>query len=107
MEQIPYNEVKIIGNLIKKEISELCSEMEVDIAGSFRRKQLASGDIDILLYSKCLKTQNDVSKSKILIDIVSQLKSEKLVIDSIAESKTKFTGYLRLQKNTMKNIVIW
>ena len=49
LEKISRNEVEVIGNIVINKCKELMPLSEVSIMGSFRRGQMFSGDVDILI----------------------------------------------------------
>ena len=92
---IPRKEILSIRLKLLKFISQINTNYEVIVCGSFRRKKQTSGDIDVLILSPELPTEEIIKSSTInhLQVIVEHLKKKKLIIDSLTEDGgTKFMG---------------
>lgn len=92
---IPRKEILSIRLKLIKFIGQLSSSYEVIVCGSFRRKKPTSGDIDVLILSPELPTEEVIKASKVnhLGIIVEHLKSKKVIVDSLTEDGgTKFMG---------------
>ncbi len=84
-EMLKYNEV----------LSDICNEIAPDmlfsINGSFRRKHLSSGDLDVLI-------SGPEGKNKLYRDLfISKLKERDIVKDVLASGKKKFMGISKLE----------
>lgn len=93
--KIPRAEVKKFGDAVAKVVGSAC---KVKLAGSYMYGAKESGDIDIILVCKGLKTKKDVMKSgeKVMRDIVERLKKKGLIIEVLDLGKSKFMGLGRL-----------
>lgn len=92
---IPRKEILAIRLKLIKFIGQLSPSYEVIVCGSFRRKKPTSGDIDVLILSPELSTEEVIKSSTInhLQVIVDHLKKKKVIVDSLTdEGGTKFMG---------------
>jgi len=95
LEPIPRKEILSIRIKLIKFISQLKGNYEIIICGSFRRNKPTSGDIDVLILSPELHSEEVIKESYInhLQVIVEHLKKKKLIVDSLTEDGgTKFMG---------------
>jgi DNA polymerase/3'-5' exonuclease PolX len=113
---IPRSEIdkiyKIFNNILKKINNTLKIEKQFifEFCGSYRRENVTSGDIDILI-SKFGKVKDD---NNYLIEIVNLLKEpinknnkKPLIVDDITElGKTKYMGFLKYLDNPVRRIDI-
>ena len=116
---IPRDEIKEIKKVIKFIIDELNNEYNLNdtnkyifkICGSYRRKKIVSGDIDILIS----KYSDTSINSNHLQMIVNKLKEKQilnnnkpLIIDDITDKnyKTKYMGFLKFKNNLCRRIDI-
>ena len=84
MQRIPRKEMLQHNNYIKKTIRNIYPGLQIEITGSYRRKQEDSGDIDVLI-----KNNGEIE----LKDIVNTLtKKEYLLKDYFAFGDSKFLG---------------
>tara|TARA_B100000795_G_scaffold268871_1_gene256760 strand:+ start:1079 stop:2158 length:1080 start_codon:yes stop_codon:yes gene_type:complete len=98
---IPRKELLSIRLKLIKFISQLEGNYEVIICGSFRRKKPTSGDIDVLILSTELPTEESIRDESInhLQFIVEHLKKKKLIVDSLTVGgSTKFMGLCKATK---------
>jgi DNA polymerase/3'-5' exonuclease PolX len=94
-QKIPYREIVELGEIMRKCIHQIYPEIMVEICGSHRRQKAFSGDIDVLMTSKSIATEDDLIMSQIhyLKDIVHELKSIGFVIDDLtSQGDTKYMG---------------
>jgi DNA polymerase/3'-5' exonuclease PolX len=92
--RIPYSpEMKKHEKYITETITDFNSDIICNIAGSYRRKESTSGDIDVLL------TYSDYQDTEIFKNIVNQLIDNKYIKDTLAYGKKKFMGYCKLPKH--------
>ena len=92
---IPRKEIQSIRLKLIKFIGQLSDSYEVIVCGSFRRKKATSGDIDVLILSPELPTEEVIKASAVnhLHVIVEHLKKKKLIVDSLTEEGgTKYMG---------------
>ena len=92
---IPRKEIQGIRLKLIKFVAQLSTSYEVIVCGSFRRKKPTSGDIDVLILSPELPTEEVIKASTVnhLHVIVEHLKKKKLIVDSLTEEGgTKYMG---------------
>jgi len=82
-QRIPYNEIKSLEIHFMKILEKIDKDSELTIAGSYRRKNKDSGDIDIFLKSENKKTYNK------FIDV---LKENNLLVEDLARGNKKYMG---------------
>jgi DNA polymerase/3'-5' exonuclease PolX len=90
--RIPYKEMQKHDEFLKKVISQIDSELRIEIMGSYRRRRPNSGDIDCLVCHP-----GDIDHSKMFEDIVKKLESEKYLVDTFAKGNKKYNGVCRLK----------
>lgn len=74
-ERIPREEVEEIGAFVRESIDEIVKNVQVEIAGSYRRGNATCGDVDILV---CLKENQ--SKEGVLQNIIDHVDHRGLII---------------------------
>jgi DNA polymerase beta len=94
--RIPRKEIKKVESVLSKILKKVCPEMNMIIAGSYRRGKPDSGDIDVLLSSECLQTSQEVKKTTVMKDLMDILVDLGIILDIIAISKTKVNAYMIL-----------
>ena len=107
--RIPYSEIQKIEKYIKQICSEIDQNLNLTICGSYRRKQNTSGDIDILITHKDIKTNKDIENVDInyLEKLIKVLKSKKFLVDHLTiKGNTKYMGFCRFQDNPARRIDI-
>ena len=82
-----------IDTIIKTNFDE---SIHYIIAGSYRRGESSSGDIDILITS-------DLKDSSVLKQLVSLLKKNNLICDDLVMGSKKYHGIAKLSGKNMKN----
>jgi DNA polymerase/3'-5' exonuclease PolX len=93
--KIPREEIRSIQIKLNRYIKQLNKNYEVHICGSYRRKKLESGDIDVLILHPDIVEQKqiDLNEGNILGDIISYLTDKKILVDHLTEDgKTKYMG---------------
>lgn len=90
-ERIPRSEIQLIEEKLKTALSGLEWNIDWVIAGSYRRGELNSGDIDILIKSK---------PGFSLPQVVQMLTNEGLFIGDLARGPTKYMGILQYDSTT-------
>lgn len=89
--RIPRTEIQKHSTLLKNIINKY-SNVEYEIAGSYRRLEKTSGDIDILITHK----NDDITVFKKIID---ELIETKYIKDILAYGKKKFMGFCKLKNH--------
>ena len=87
IQRIPMYEGKKHYDIINKTLSNINSKIEFEIVGSYRRKNIDMGDIDVLI-----KNRDDLDFKK----IINELKSSGYIIETLANGKNKFMGLCKL-----------
>ena len=106
-DKIPRKEIdkfyKIIINIGKK----IDKDLIVKIAGSYRRENKTSNDIDILLSHKKYKTNKEINKNYLNL-FIKKLKQKKMIIDDLTTdiSITKYMGFSQFNDNPIRRIDI-
>lgn len=95
---IKYDIITQIFIKLKNVIGKINNNYICVVCGSHRRNKPISRDIDLLITSKTDNKKNDI---KI---IVSKLKSEKIIVDSLTadDVKTKYMGLLKFNNDVYK-----
>lgn len=91
LNRIPYTEIQEHEKLLKDSLLKLFPGCELTIAGSYRRKNKTSGDIDILI-----KSDGKHSGKKILSSFVEQLYAMDYLYESLALGSKKFMGISKI-----------
>ena len=101
--RIPYNEISLIDNYLKKELKKITEIVELEICGSYRRKANTSGDIDVLFYSNCEKEQKEF-----LPKFLEHLNEIGFLVDHLTslDSETKYMGMCKYKTNPIRRIDI-
>ncbi len=94
-QRIPRKEMMEHENFLREFFLELVPEFSITIAGSYRRGEATSGDVDVLLTYHGLTYNQAVSKFTYCID---KLLEYDYIIGSLAKGKTKFLGVCRFDE---------
>lgn len=97
--KIPRNEITMYKNNIEKNLKQKFPNVEVHMAGSYRKGKTLSGDIDIILTTSKIKTKYELSKSNIFDDILAFLIEKKLIIEIINKSSNNFMGITNTKRH--------
>ena len=89
--RIPYNEITEHEFLLKETLESLFPGAELTIAGSYRRRNETSGDIDILI-----KSDGKNSGKKIMSDFVDALYKKGYMSETLALGNKKFMGISKI-----------
>ena len=92
--KIPRSEIKLFEKYFSKIIS---SEYIFNITGSYRRLIKETGDIDILLVNKNIKTSKDLKNINIISKIIKKLKDTKKLVGILAAGKTKLMCLIKVK----------
>lgn len=90
--KIPRNEITLYKNRLAKFLYKEFPDVQIHMAGSYRRGHKNSGDIDIILTTPQIETKNDLFNSNIFREIVEKLLDKRLIIDIINQSSYNFMG---------------
>jgi len=106
-ENIPRKEIDKFYKKIIKVGKEIDKDLIVKIAGSYRRENKISNDIDILLSHKKIKTNKELNKNYLNL-FIKNLKNKKMIIDDLTTdtSNTKYMGFSKLNDNHIRRIDI-
>jgi len=95
LKRIPRKEMILHNNFIKKSVEKINNEnnlqIEYIIAGSFRRGEESSGDIDVLITSK-------VNNKKVFNMLITELNNQKYMQEELVHGTKKFHGMCKLPK---------
>lgn len=87
--RIPHSEIKRHEKYLKSVLKKIDPSSEITIAGSYRRKNKTSGDIDILIKA---------NKKQIFHDFVGKLKDDGYMYEELALGDKKFMGLANMAK---------
>jgi DNA polymerase/3'-5' exonuclease PolX len=87
LQRIPMYEGKKHYNIINKTFNKTYKDIEFELVGSYRRKNVDMGDIDVLI-----KNRPDLE----LKNLINELKSSGYIIETLANGKNKFMGLCKL-----------
>jgi len=102
---IPRHDIDEINSYIKQILTSVNIFIIGIICGSYRRKMLTSGDIDLLISSCDVITKKDISKYNYFKIIIDTLINKKFIIDSlfdINKISTSFMGFCRFNNKIMR-----
>lgn len=109
-ENIPRIEIDNINNYLHSILKSVDIELVGIICGSYRRLQMTSNDIDMLLIHPKLITKKDIDKHKInyLKLFIEKLIKEKFIVDSFTDINvpTKYMGICKYMNNPIRRIDI-
>ncbi|XKL59996.1 hypothetical protein PGB90_001012 [Kerria lacca] len=100
--KIPREEIEQIEVVMRSKISELDSQFEIIICGSYRRGKQESGDIDVLISHPSYTSHDTKSDNKLLENVVNVLKSCQLIVETISLGSVKFMGACRIAKRSRR-----
>lgn len=94
-QRIPRGEIEIYERLVRKSLDEIDGNIEMIIAGSYRRGAPTSGDVDILITQE--KTSSICLDDYTLLDrVIKKLQKDKIITDVIGHGGKKFMGVAKL-----------
>jgi len=104
---IPRQEITKTIDLLEKHIYSIDSFLIIQICGSYRRQKLTSNDIDVLVTTPNILTENLKEEEKIIQQIVHKLHQVKFLIDDITHDSTnKYMGFCKYDKLPVRRIDI-
>ncbi len=90
--KIPRKEITTYKNKFERILKKEFPNIQIHMAGSYRRGKNTSGDIDMILVAPKFKTKYELDKSYIFDDIVHYLMKQKLIIEIVNRSKEGIMG---------------
>lgn len=90
-ERIPREEVCSVGHEIIQVIHEIQSDLLVEIVGSYRRGEVSSGDIDIIMSSPSYENV-DGTDPHLLREVYDKLNDEEILYEKLSLGRVKFMG---------------
>lgn len=107
-ERIPKEEIDDLNYLIEENLPKINKKMKHVIAGSYRRENPTSGDVDLILYHPKLETRDDVidSKKNYLKLFVNEMTKLGIIIDTLEIGKLNFKGYFMIYEDIPRRIDI-
>ena len=106
LKPIPRNEIKLFTNKLQKTLHKKFKTLHVLPMGSYYRGEKTSGDIDLIIYDKTIKTKNDLLKSTIFNDIVDYLQEDSIIIDILSRGYNNISAIVRTNKNNIRQMDI-
>jgi hypothetical protein len=104
---IPRQEITKTIDLLEKHIYSIDSYLIIQICGSYRRQKLTSNDIDVLVTTPNILTENLKEEEKIIQQIVQKLHQVNFLIDDITpDSTNKYMGFCKYNKFPVRRIDI-
>jgi len=108
--KIPRKEIDQYNEILQLLIKTIDKNLNLIIAGSYRRCKEVSNDIDILITHTEIKTNKDYSKidTNYLYETISLLKSKNIIIDDLTDTDngTKYMGFCKLPRKKVRRIDI-
>lgn len=92
VERIPREEMDKHNNMLNKVIKNIDKNLDIVIAGSYRRNAVSSGDIDVLMTHSNFKKEKDISKYPFMEKLLSTLLDKKYIVGELSKGDTKFNG---------------
>jgi len=108
-ENIPREEIDEVNLYLMKTILSLDNKLFGLICGSYRRLQLTSNDVDIIIVHSDVITKNDAKSSpNYLNKLINRMKNDKFIIDSLTSEDvpTKYMGIFKWKDNPHRRIDI-
>jgi len=99
---IPRNETHEINILLNNITLDFNNDIFLTICGSYRRGNILSSDIDILVCNFNYITEDQFDNNDILENYIKYLHDKKFIVDDITDKnyKTKYMGFCRLNNNS-------
>jgi DNA polymerase beta len=101
-ERIPRKEMAKLESKLDILVTKFDSDLDTTVCGSYRRGNLDSGDIDVLITHRKLATEEDIAEhgTKYLINVIKYLTEHGLLVDHLtSHGTTKYMGICRLNNN--------
>jgi len=91
---IPRQEITKTLDFLLKELSKVDDTIIIQICGSYRRQKLTSNDIDLLVTTPTILTENLEEEKLVIQKIVKKLHESRFLIDDItSDSTNKYMGF--------------
>ena len=104
---IPRQEITKTYDYIHDQMEKVDSSLIIQICGSYRRQKLTSNDIDLLITSPFIITENISQITEIMQKIINQLYQSKFLIDNLTPKPTnKYMGLCKYDKFPIRRIDI-
>jgi DNA polymerase/3'-5' exonuclease PolX len=100
-ERIPRKEMDLHKKFLTRIFKKIDNDIEFSIVGSYRRKELDSGDIDILINSASVN-----SKTPIFKDILDYLHDKGYIRADLSKGKKKYMGIVGLPNKKSRRLDI-
>ena len=94
LERIPRDEMNKFNKIFTKKVKEIDSNLNLIIAGSYRRGAVSSGDIDILLSHNNIKTAEDLKNNENYMNTFLE-KIKNMIVGNLSLGDTKFMGVIK------------
>lgn len=102
---IPRQEITKTLDFLLKEISILDDTIIIQICGSYRRQKLTSSDIDLLVTTPTILTENLEEEKLVIQKIVKKLHDSRFLIDDLtSDSTNKYMGFCQDPKQNKKPV---
>ena len=104
---IPRQEITKTYDFLYEEIEKVDSSLIIQICGSYRRQKLTSNDIDLLITSPLIQTEDIPQITNLMQKIINQLHDSKFLIDDLTPKPTnKYMGLCKYDKFPIRRIDI-
>jgi len=104
---IPRQEITKTYDFLYEEIEKIDSSLIIEICGSYRRQKLTSNDIDLLVTSPSIFTDDIKSITNIMKKIVNHLHKQNFLIDDMTPNpENKYMGLCKYGKFPIRRIDI-
>jgi DNA polymerase/3'-5' exonuclease PolX len=104
---IPRQEITKTLDFLTTKINQVDDSIIIQICGSYRRQKLTSNDIDMLVTSPLIITEDPKEEEKLMQQIIKKLHDENFLIDDMTQTATnKYMGFCRHNKFPVRRIDI-
>ena len=105
-QKIPREEMDVYAKSLGQVAGSIDKDLKIQICGSFRRGKTQSSDVDVLLTHPSLKTEPEVTLSKIkyLPILLEHLVQRKVIVDSMTDHHKSPTKYMGVSKITPSSL---
>lgn len=101
LEKIPRNEITKTINYLKSKLNKNVKfkDLELILAGSYRTGKLESKDIDLIIINPKLKTEKELNKSNLYIELINYLQEDNILKDFVNIGKNHALGIIKTPEN--------